>query len=411
MTGAIVRVTRLAGALRIRSFALLWTGQAISRLGDSVYRIALAWFVLEKTGSATAMGAVLLFSFTPMVLFLLIGGVAVDRFPRIHLLLGSDLVRGAVTATMAALASVHHLEIWHVYVASVLFGFVDAFFFPAYTAAVPDVAPAELLPSANALTNISQSLAGIVGPALGAFIVGTGGTPTAFALDAASFFVSAACMLSLMRVATLRATLPRTSRALADFREGAGTVFRTPWLWITITIFALGNITVSGPTSIALPFLVRKTLHTGVATLGLLYSCAAIGSIVAAVWLGHRPQLRRRGLLAYCAFLASGLATFGLGLPVSVLEAAAVMVVSGAAITSFGLAWTNMLQQMVPREQLGRVSSIDALGSFALLPIGYGITGWFTDLVGPPMVFLIGGAVTVGLAALGLLQPAIRRLD
>jgi hypothetical protein len=62
-------------ALKQRSFMLLWTGQVISRLGDSLYRVALAWWVLERTGSATAMGTVLIFSFTPMLLFLLLGGV------------------------------------------------------------------------------------------------------------------------------------------------------------------------------------------------------------------------------------------------------------------------------------------------------------------------------------------------
>ncbi len=405
------RGARMGGALRVRPFALLWAGQAVSRLGDSVYRIALAWFVLEKTGSAAAMGAVLFFSFTPMVLFLLIGGVAVDRFPRIRLLLGSDGFRGVVVGVVAILAFGHHLEIWHVYVASVLFGFVDAFFFPAYTATVPDVTPAELLPSANSLSNISQSLAGIAGPALGALIVGVAGTATAFALDAASFFISASCLIPLVRLAALHKAAPRASGALRDLREGIGTVFGTPWLWITIAIFALGNVTESGPISVALPFLVRKTLHSGVGTLGLLYSAAAVGSILAAVWLGNRAALRHRGLLAYCAFLASGLAVFALGLPIAVIGACLAMIISGATIGIFGLAWTNMLQQLVPRDRLGRVASIDALGSYALLPIGFGITGWFTDRVGPPMVFLIGGALTVALAAVGLLHPSIRGLD
>ena len=85
---------KLFSALKHRGFALLWSGQAISHLGDSLYRVALAWWVLEKTGSAAAMGTVLVFSMAPMLIFLLLGGVAVDRFPRIRLMLGSDLLRG-----------------------------------------------------------------------------------------------------------------------------------------------------------------------------------------------------------------------------------------------------------------------------------------------------------------------------
>src|SRR5438552_8882265 len=182
--------TALFKSLAHRSFALLWSGQTISRLGDSLYRVALAWWVLEQTGSATAMGTVLIFSFAPMLLFLLIGGVAVDRFPRVRVMLASDILRGAVVGLVALLALGGNLAIWHVYLASIVFGFVDAFFQPAYTAAVPEITPSEVLPSANSLTSLSGQLAGIAGPALGAAIVAMGGTPAAFALDALSFFIS-----------------------------------------------------------------------------------------------------------------------------------------------------------------------------------------------------------------------------
>src|SRR5215217_9656555 len=91
-------------SLTYRPFALLWAGQTISRIGDYLYQIALAWWVLEKTGSATAMGTVLICSMTPMLIFLLLGGVAVDRFPRLRLMIGSDLLRGIVAGAVATLA-------------------------------------------------------------------------------------------------------------------------------------------------------------------------------------------------------------------------------------------------------------------------------------------------------------------
>src|SRR2546423_7205713 len=103
-------------SLTIRSFALLWSGQQLSALGDSLYRVALAWWVLEKTGSATAMGTVLICSMTPMLIFLLLGGIAVDRFPRLRLMISSDLLRGIVVGAVAALAFAQLLEVWHIYV-------------------------------------------------------------------------------------------------------------------------------------------------------------------------------------------------------------------------------------------------------------------------------------------------------
>ncbi len=91
-------------SLTYRPFALLWTGQTTSRLGDSLYRIALSWWVLEKTGSAVAMGTVLIFSQIPLLLFLLIGGVVVDRLPRIRIMFASDMLSGIVIPSVAVLS-------------------------------------------------------------------------------------------------------------------------------------------------------------------------------------------------------------------------------------------------------------------------------------------------------------------
>ena len=186
-------------SLKHRPFALLWIGQTTSRLGDNLYRIALAWWVLEKTGSATAMGTVLVLSQVPMLLFLLVGGVVVDRFPRIRIMFVSDLLSGSVIALIAVFSWLDLLEIWHIYLASIIFGLVEAFFFPAYQAVVPQITPSELWTSAISLNGFSQRVTGIVGPALGAALVAAGGTSITFGLDALSFYISALCVLPMLR--------------------------------------------------------------------------------------------------------------------------------------------------------------------------------------------------------------------
>jgi DHA3 family tetracycline resistance protein-like MFS transporter len=396
-------------SLRYRSFALLWSGQIISRLGDNLYRVALAWWVLEKTGSATAMGTVLIFSFTPMLLFLLIGGVAVDRYPRLRVMIASDLLRGLVTLVVAALAFSQALEIWHIYVASVVFGFVTSFFEPAYAATIPEIMPRESLPSANSLTSLSREITGFVGPALGAAVVGLAGTPAAFALDAASFFISAACLAPIP--AAFAPSEPRQTSVLRDLRAGISAVFASPWLWITIAIFSLVNVTAGGPRIVALPFLVKDHLHADVGTLGLLFSIEAAGLLLGSFWLGHKTRLRCRGLIAYGASLIGGLALMLVGLPIGLFGVALALLINGIAMSCFTLVWINTLQEQVPRELMGRVVSVDMLGSFVLLPVGYGVAGWATDLLGAPLVFIVGGALTMALIGLGLLHPAIRRLN
>jgi MFS family permease len=399
-------------SFRYRSFAFLWSGQTISRLGDSLYRITLAWWVLEKTGSATAMGTTLIFSFIPMLLFLLLGGVAVDRLPRGWVMLVSDTMRGVVVALVAALEFVGSLEVWHIYLASILFGFADAFFEPAYAAIIPEIVPREGLPSANSLTSISKPITGTLGPMLAASIVAIGGPATAFALDGLSFFVSAGCLLMILSDLARPSMEDRVSRsALRDLRAGISTVLVTPWLWITILIFGLTNITLSGPANIALPFLVKDYLRADVGALGWLYSMLSIGSVLGAVWLGRFARIRRRGLVVYGAGIVSGLAIFAYGLPITLIGDSIAGLVNGIAIAASSLIWTNALQELIPRDMLGRVSSIDLIGSSVLLPIGYGIIGWATDQIGPQKVFVVCGISTITMFCLGLIHPAIRRLD
>jgi MFS family permease len=400
---------QLFSSLKHHPFAWLWLGQTVSRLGDSFYRIALAWWVLEATGSAAAMGTVLIFTSVPMLIFLLVGGIAVDRFSRSHIMLFSDFGRGAIVGVVGLLAYLGQLELWHIYLASIVFGFVDAFFQPAFTALVPEVTPQGFLSSANSLTSLSEKLAGVVGPALGAVIVSAGGTSAAFLLDGVTFILSALCVIPVLH---LSASAQKTeTNVINDLKEGFRTVITMPWMWITILIASLFNITNGSVIAIATPFLVKDQLFSDVNVLGWVYSAMSIGSVVAAVGLGQLKHISHRGWLLYLSTILSGATTIIIGVSTYIPLTLIAICLCGASITIFGLAWINTLQERVPRDQLGRVASIDMLGSFVLLPIGYGIIGWMTDLMGAGSIFIWGGIITIFLAVLGLIHPAIRALD
>lgn len=389
----------------------MWLGQTISRVGDFMYEIALAWWVLQKTGSPAVMGTVLVFAITPSVIFYLIGGVAVDRFSRVGLMLASDAARGAVVLLVSALAYLDRLEIWEIFAASLFFGIVDAFFQPAFVALVPQLVPNEDLPSANSLSSISVNLGRVLGPALGSGVVALIGTSLALALNGISFLISAAFLVPLLGMAIPRATAAAASSVLSELREGLHTVLASQWLWISIVVFALTNITSSGPYNVAMPFLVNQGLHAGVETLGLLYAMFPLGYIIGGVFLGRYQKIRRRGPLMYGAGITASLAlgAFGLLPPLWALSVAAL--INGAALEMGHLMWTNVLQEFVPNDRLGRVASIDNMGSFALLPIGFLLAGWATEAFGAPFVFIVGGALSALISGLGLMIPTIRNLD
>jgi MFS family permease len=402
-------------SLTVRSFALLWSGQQLSALGDSIYRVALAWWVLEKTGSATAMSTIFIFASAPMVVFLLIGGVTVDRYPRARVMLLSDVLRGLLIGIVAVLAFAHRLEVWHIYLVSLLFGIAGAFFGPAYRAIVPEILSRDLLPSANGLMSMSLQLADIAGPALGALVVSKSGSPTAFTIDSLSFVISILCLAPLVRLAVSPQAPKERKSVLHDFREGVEVVRKQSWLWITIVIASLGNITLSAPLAIALPFLVKNHLHGGVGALGLIYSTISAGSIVGTIlgtmWLERTSGLRARGLFAYGLWIAGGLLIVVFGLPVNIYAVAPAAFLIGAAFIVPTLIFMTTLQELIPGKVLGRVMSIVTVGSVALVPVGSGLVGWATDHVGAPTIFILSGVLTALLAALALMHPVIRNLD
>jgi MFS family permease len=400
-------------ALRHKKFAVLLFGQTLSRIGDFLFQIAVAWWVLEKTGSATAMGGVLFFSILPTVIFSLIGGVVVDRMPRGVVLFFSDAARWLIMLVSTALAFTNHLILWQIYIISFLFGFADAFFMPAYNAIIQQIVPHKDLPSANSINSLSMQFGRVAGPAIGGLAAAFGGTTFAFGANALSFFIGAVTVLPLL---FLPKPAPQEDgfslrHFFADVGEGFKTIFASPVLWITILVFSITNITLAGPYSIAMPFLVKEQLGGDEKMLGFIYAIFPIGYAIASLIMGAFPKIRYRGLVFYIASIIAGLGlgVFGLHVPIYVLVIAALF--NGAALEIDGLVWTNLLQELVPPKQMGRVSSVDMLGSFVLLPIGFALTGWLIDQIGVTTVFLASGILTAGLCVLPLLHPAIRKLD
>lgn len=383
-------------------------------MGDFLYQVALAWWVLEKTNSGVVMGTVFLFSMLPTVLFVLLGGAIVDRFPRARLLFLSDIGRGLIMLAVTLLAFSDQLELWMVYIASLLFGFADAFFMPALQALVPQVIPQEDLTSANAINSLSMQLGRVAGPALGGLLVGFGGTTLTFGLNAASFLIAALSLIPLLSIPAPARTAESEStpeNLLADVREGFQTIIASPILWVSIIVFAFTNITLAGPFSVGMPFLVKDHLGGDEKLLGLLYAIFPIGYAVSSLVLGSVTRIRYRGIVFFvCSAIAGiGLGVFGLNLPIWALIVAAL--INGAALEVCGLIWTNILQERVPQEKLGRVSSVDTLGSFVLLPLGYAFTGWLIDRVDVALIFVAAGIVSAAASLLPLLHASLRKLD
>jgi MFS family permease len=402
-----MRLPLVLEPLRHRDFRLLWAGQTISTLGTGVHAVALPWQVLLLTGSAVELGIVSAISALSLLVFLLVGGAVVDRVPRRTVILVSDLASGIVVAVLAALSATGLLRVEHLYVAAVILGASFSFFFPAIQAILPELVPQDILIQGNVLRGFQRQLGRVAGPAVGGVIVGTLGPAPAFALDAITFFASFALLLAMRATPALGG---ERRSILAEIGEGLRFTFSITWLWVTIFGFAFVVAAFTAPWVVGLPILVRDELGGGAALFGVINSAFAVGEVVGGLTVAQ-VRIRRAGIAMYLYTAAAGLSMAAIGAFVSLATVLAASALIGLTFVGFGVLWETALQRHVPRDLLGRVSSVDMFGALLLGPIAPIAGGLLVEEIGAPPLFLWGGLLVAGFGLLGLLLPSIRRLE
>jgi MFS family permease len=407
--GGVARGGLLA-PLRHRDFRLLWSGACVSLLGDGAFLVALAWQVYALSDAATAMSLVGIAMTVPTILFLLVGGVASDRLDRRRIMLAADVARAVAVGVLAVLSLTGVLELWHVVVLVVVYGTGAAFFAPAFDAIVPELVPTEQLAQANALEQIVRPVAlRLAGPAVGGVLVGALGAGTAFALDAASFLVSAAALLAMRRGA--RRPAPEGISVLADLREGWLYVKRHTWLWATFASAAIAYLCFMGPVEVLLPLVVKEDLGGSATDLGIVFAAGGLGSVGCAVLLGRRGLPRRDITFMYVVWTLATLAVAGYGVAGAVWQLMLAALTFNALETAGTIVWATAKQRHVPGAMLGRVSSLDWLISIGLLPLSFALTGPVSAAIGAQATLVAAGAVGAAVTFLALFLPGMRAVE
>ena len=401
------RTPRVLRPLRERDFALLFTGIAVSMIGDGITLVALAWQVYDLSNVPTALSVVGLAWTVPMVALLLLGGVLADRIPRKRLLIAADLIRAGSLASIGLLSVTGALELWHVVVLVIPFGIGEALFGPAWEATIPEVVPRPLLVQANSLNSLTEPISfRAAGPAIGGLLVAGVGPGVAFVIDAASFLFSAAC-ISLMR--TRPAANPESGYSMrAEIAAGFRFVRSQAWLWASLAAATLGLLLYYGPLEVLLPYLVRNDLDAGAGGFGAILAATGIGAIVIAIVLGQRGLARNHVVLMYLSF-AAGLGCLALyPLAGSLAVAMGIGAVEGLLFALGDITWATMMQKHVPREMLGRVSAVDYMVSFGLVPISFALAGPAAALFGVEETMIGAGVLAALVFVAFLLVPGVR---
>lgn len=404
---------QLLRVLRHRDFRLLWLANSASVVGDRIVTVALALFVVQLTGSATDLGFVLAAYSVPLIGFLLVGGVYADRLPRHLVVVGTDLVRFVLHGALALLIVTGEVRIWHLVVIGVLFGSAEAFYRPAATGLLPQTVPEDEIQEANAVTTMFANVAEFAGPALATVLVLGFSPAAAFALDAATFLVSALLLVRVRpreRGAPASATAPDfTPSVLGDVRAGFEEVRSRAWVWATLAAFCVALFFAFAPLFVVGP-LVAEQQYGDIAVFGWVFAAFGAGTIGGSIaGLRWRPRYPMRAAMTLILLWPAATALFGTGAPLVLVVPA--MVAAGAGVALFDVWWLTALAERIPPDKLSRVTSYDWTVSLGLVPIGYVLAGPAAQALGAAEVIVGGSLVAFVVLALGSLPRETRMLE
>ena len=406
---ALAGAERAGSLLRSAHFRNLWLGSTVSMIGDQFYLVALPWLVLMLTGSGLALGTMMMAVAVPRAVLMLLGGAASDRFAPRDVLLVTTWVRTALVAVVAVLTWLHVVQLWQLYLLSLLFGTADAFGLPASQALLPTLVRPEQLTTANAMFAGSMQASGLLGPAPAGILISARGVPAAFFVDAVSFIFA---IVPLARLPKPNARLPHVVErpsVLRSIAEGLRYVWHDPALRSLMLIVAGVNLWITGPVTVGLPLLAKFRFGSS-AAFGTMMSCFGGGALAGMALAGTLRPRRHRGYL-FLGFV--GAESFGIAamplirsLPLLALDMVVIGVFAGIANVAI-IAW---IQGYVEHALMGRVMSVIMFAAFGLMPVSLVLAGLVADQHMTGM--LLGAAVLMGLTTLVAgLSPATRHID
>ena len=384
--------------LRNPHYRLWLIGSTISFLGDQFYMVALPWLILQQTGSAVAMGAVMMAGSIPRAVLMLMGGVASDRISARKIMMTTATTRTICVALIGILIWYRVLHVWELYALAVAFGVADAFAVPAQSAFLPSLLEPEQLVAASSVGQSTAQLTTIIGPVPAGFVIKALGLAWAFFVDAISFLFIIGALWKLPDPP--KSQVPQKA-VLPAIAEGIAYVGKDVPLRSLMLLATIMNFCFAGPVSIGLTYLV-KIRFSSPAILGTLMSAVAAGSLLGALLAGVW-KIRRRGILMLLVAAALGPCMASIGFVNRVWLLAGVLFVIGAMAALMNVHIGAWVFQRIAAEVRGRVASVLMLASIGTMPISFALAG-FLVAWNLKLTFLLAGLAML-LTAVGASFP------
>ena len=406
-----IRALRPLGS---RDYRLLFAAVGIEVFGTGMWTIVMVFQVLALDDSPLALSAVATGMSLGLFAFSVLGGVVADRLSKRRIIITVQGCTAAVMTVVAVLSLTETIELWHVGAASFAMGAGSAFFYPAYSAYLPQVLPPEQLLAANGLEGaLRPSMGQGLGPALGGIVVGMFFPAIGAVIVAASYAIAFILTLFLSRrdeLTTVTSPEQRTS-VWGDLRTGVNYVARTRWLLWTLIFGSSLALIIQGPIEVLLPFITRDRFEDAESTFGFLLAALGIGGAIGSLVVSSMKLPRR-----YLTFM---IACWGGGtLPLAVIGVAdnlilmlSALFIVGAATGAGVVIWGTLLQRLVPLDMIGRVASLDFFVSIAFMPVSIAIAGPLSLLLPIPVIFIIAGIAPPALALIAMLAGRMRESE
>jgi DHA3 family tetracycline resistance protein-like MFS transporter len=403
---------RVLAPFRFREYRLLIGALSISIFAEGMWAVVMAMQVIALDDDPASLSLVATCLGAGLVGFVLVGGITADRINQRSIIIAVETVNVTVVSTVALLSSIGVLRIWHMAVAAAALGIAAAFFFPAYSALLPRILPADQLLAANGVEGMVRPVfQRAVGPAVAGVLIGLTFPAIGAVAVAVLFGIGLALLVATRPAVNAVAAQVQQARphVLRDLRDGCRFMVRTPWLLWTLLFASMFVLVVLGPIEVLLPFIAKGRFADGARTYGFILAFYGVGSAIGALGVSSRRLPRR--------YLTVMMTMWGLGslplvivgwtssFPLMAMATFIVGVTDGAA----GVIWGTLLQRRVPPAMLGRVSSLDFFVSLAFMPVSFAIAGPLSKVVSMETIFLAAGVVPVLLAAVAMVAARMSR--
>jgi len=403
-----------------REYRVLITALAISIFGSGMWAVAMVYQVIHLGGGPLELSLVATAGSVGLVGFVLAGGIAADRVPQRLLIIAVEGANLAVIASISGLAMAGWLQLWHVAVGAFVLGVGAAFFFPAYSAILPRILPAEDLLAANGMEGtLRPILQQAAGPAVAGILVAAL-SPSHAVTGVAACHLSAFIILNFLGRHALEAPAngakhpwPATDGAtgerairtsfFADLKEGVRYTLRTPWLLWTLVWACISVLFLIGPIEVLMPFVVRDQLAGDSRMFGFLLAIMGVGGAVGSLATASLKLPRRYLTVMMVSWGIGTVPLAAVGIMDSFWAVAAALFVFGATGSVGMVIWGTLLQRRVPAHLLGRVSSLDFFVSLALMPVSMALAGPAAEVLPVWLIFLVAGGVCPVMAVIALI--------